>query len=366
MTRLSETAEHWFGLCRKTPVVRTSQTGTGNQLEPAHEGSPDGEAGGAGTMRRGMGVLISGSKTLIRNRQLFWFTFFAGLVMAGHFLTQGALMVAGRNNGGNVLIASPLVTFLLEFPTVFCLVFLLAGLVLSLSSKKDGPISFFRGQGMAVQYLKPLVGWSVVIALTGTILFTLGLNMDLLQPAAWYRPFNIFGELSVVLLTVLHQFPFSWPLNPDVYIPYGTFSRFLEAFRFGLAYAMILFVINIFLFAVTLFVVPQIVLEKKHLKEAVFGSFALMKSIRGEVATSLLGLGIIVSAALVTFFLFQFTGIDHVTGMHISSTRPSDAWIGFGLLYVIVLTGFVFVTATIGGIATLELYKDAKIRESVK
>jgi hypothetical protein len=366
MTWLSETAEHWFGLCRKTPVIRTSQTGTGNQLEPAREGSPDGGAGGAGTMRRGAGILISGSRTLIRNPQLLWFTLLALLVIAGHFLAQGALMIAGRNNGGNILIASPIITFLLEFPTVFCLVFLLAGLVLSLSSKKDGPVSFFHGLGMAKHFLKPLAGWSVVIALTGTILFTLGLNMDLLQPAAWYRPFNIFGELSVVLLTVLHQFPFSWSLNPDTYIPYGTFSRFLEAFRFGLVYSMILSVINILLFAVTLFVVPQLVLEKKHLKEAVFGSFALMKSIRGEVATSLLGLGIIVSAALLTFFLFQFTGIDHVTGMHISSTRPSDAWIGFGLLYVIILTGFVFVAATIGGIATLELYKDAKIREGIK
>jgi hypothetical protein len=316
-------------------------------------------------MRRGIGVLISGSKTLIRNRQLFWFTFFAGLVMAGHFLAQGALMVASRNSGENVLIASPFITFLFEFPTVFCLVFLLAGLVLSISLKKGGRISFLHGQGMAIQYLKPLAGWSVVIALIGTILFTLGLNMDLLQPAAWYHPINIFGELSVVLLNVLHQFPFSWSLNPDTYIPYGTFSRVLDSFRFGLAYSAILSVINILLFAVTLFVVPQLVLEKKRLKEAIFGSFALMKGIREEVAASFLGLGIIVSAALLTFFLFQFTGIDHVTGMHISSTRPSDAWIGFGLLYIIALTGYVFVAATIGGIATLELYKDAKIRGNI-
>jgi hypothetical protein len=366
MTRLSKISNIWLGLCRRAPLVHTTETTIRDQPEPVLDGQPDGGAGGAGTMRRGVGILISGSKTLIRNRQLFWFTVLSGLVLTGHFLAQGALMVAGRNNGGNVLIASPVITFLLEFPTVFCLVFLLAGLVLSLSSKKEGPILFFRGQGMAVQYLKPLAGWSMVIALIGTILFTLGLNMDLLQPAALYRPFNIFGELSVIMLNVLHQFPFSWSLNPDTYIPYGTFSRFLEAFRFGLAYAMILFVINILLFAVTLFVVPQIVLEKKPLKEAVFGSFLLMKNIRNEVAASLLGLGIIVLAALLTFFLFQFTGIDHVTGLHIASTRPSDAWIGFGLLYIIALTGFVFVAATIGGIATLELYKDAKIRGSVK
>jgi hypothetical protein len=365
MTRLS-ISDIWLGLCRRAPVVRTTETAIRDQPEPVLDSQPDGGGGGAGTMRRGVGVLISGSKTLIRNRQLFWFTVLAGLVMAGHFLAQGALMVASRNSGENVLIASPIITFLFEFPTVFFLVFLLAGLVLSISSKKGGRISFLHGQGMAVQYLKPLAGWSVVIALTGTILFTLCLNMDLMYPAAWYRPINIFGGLSVVLLTVLHQFPFSWSLNPDTYIPYGTFSRVLEAFRFGLVYSMILSVINILLFAVTLFVVPQLVLEKKRLKEAVFGSFALMKSIRGEVAASLLGLGIIVSAALLTFFLFQFTGIDQVTGMHISSTRPSDAWIGFGLLYIIALTGVVFVAATIGGIATLELYNDAKIRESTK
>jgi hypothetical protein len=365
MTRLSKISDIWLGLCRRAPLVQTSGTAIRDQPEPVLDGQPDGGAGGAGTMRRGVGVLILGSKTLIRNRQLFWFAILAGLVMAGHFLVQGALMVAGSNNGENVLIASPLITFLVEFPTVFCLVFLLAGLVISLSSKKSGPISFFHGQGLAAHYLKPLAGWSVVIALTGTILFSLGLHMDLLRPA-WYQPFNIFGELWGILLNDLHLFPFSWSLDPNTYIPYGTFSRFLELFKVGLVYSILLSVINILLFAVTLFVVPQLVLEKKPLKEAVFGSFALMKNIQNEVAASLLVLGIIVLVSLFTFFFFQFTGIDHVTGNQIQSTRPSDAWIGFGLLYVIALTIFVFIAATIGGIVTLELYKDAKIRENAK
>lgn len=362
MTRLSKISDIWVGLCRRAPLVHTTDTAICNQPEPDLDGQQDGGGGGAGTMRRGVGILISGSKTLIRNPQLLWFTLLAGLVMAGHFLTQGALMVACRNNGGDPLIASPVIIFLVEFPTVFCLVFLLAGLALSLSSKNVGPVSFFDGLIGAKKFLITLAIWSVVVALAGTLLFL----AYYLLGFARFHPFDMSGDVYIFLLNVLHQFPFSWSLNPDTYIPYGTFSQILGVFRFGLVYAIILSVINILLFAVTLFVVPQLVLEKKRLKDAVFGSFALMKNIRGDVAASLLGLGIIVSAALLTFFLFQFTGIDHITANQISSTRPSDAWIGFGLLYIITLTIFVFIAATIGGIATLELYKDAKIRESTK
>lgn len=357
MYRVSDIIDRWLGLCRKSPAFCTSQSDSDNLTEPSQESFPDRGRGGLRRIQRGLGAARSATKTLIHNPQLLWFTLLAGLVIAGHFLAQGALMVASRNNGGTALIASPVIAFLVEFPTVFCLVFLLAGLILSLSSKKDGPASFVHGLRMAVQHLKPLAGWSLVIALAGTILFTAILNMD--------RSFNILGALWMFLLTVLHQFPFSWCLNPDVYIQYGTFSQFLGEFRIGFGYFVILSIITILLFAVTLFVVPQLVLERKPLKKAISGSVTLMKNIRGEVAASLLGLGIIVSIALLTFFLFQFTGIDQVAGMHIRSTRPSDAWIAFGLLYILALTGFVFVVATVGGIVTLELYKEAKVRESV-
>ena len=53
MPRVSEIAEHWLGLCPKAPVFSSLQTGIGDLPEPTYEGSPDGGAGGWGTIRGG-------------------------------------------------------------------------------------------------------------------------------------------------------------------------------------------------------------------------------------------------------------------------------------------------------------------------
>jgi hypothetical protein len=70
------------------------------------------------------------------------------------------------------------------------------------------------------------------------------------------------------------------------------------------------------------------------------------------------------------FLLFQFSGVDQVWWdagqMYTSYTNPSDAWIAAGLLYVLALSSLVLVVATIGGIASLDLYTSAKIRESAR
>jgi len=109
------------------------------------------------------------------------------------------------------------------------------------------------------------------------------------------------------------------------------------------------------------------VLERKRLKEAVFGSFTLMKNIWGEVAACVLGLGMVLFAVSLTWLLFQFTGISQVSIVagitSISSPRPSDAWIAAGLLYVLALFSFTLIVATVGGIASLDLYTHAKNRE---
>ena len=131
---------------------------------------------------------------------------------------------------------------------------------------------------------------------------------------------------------------------------------------------LILLAITVILFVLTLFVVPLLVLERKSLTEAVSGSFSLMKKIWGEVATCILGLGIVVFAAWLAFLFFRFFVVDIVWGvagpMNASYTHPSEAWIAAGLLYVLVLSGFSFVVATVGGIAALNLYTSAKNRES--
>ena len=172
MIRISEIAEHWFGLCRKPPLVHASQADIVNLPEPAHEGRPDGGAGGSGSISRGIGSALSGMRTLNRNRQLLWFTLLAGLVLAGTTIAQGAL-------GYVTWTMQPsetewvVLTFTIELATLFCLVFLLTGLVLSIPSKKEGHVSFFEGLTGAKKYIKAIIVWSVVLALAGMLLFSI-------------------------------------------------------------------------------------------------------------------------------------------------------------------------------------------------
>ena len=472
MNRVAETAGYWLGLCPKAPLFRASETDMGYQPEPVYVGSPDGGAGGPGTIRRGFGVALSGTKTLIHNPQLLLFTFLVGLVMALLLVAQAGLYVVpewlffedansrlpslfltvaagllvvfclafllaglalrrSSKNGGPVsffqglkrvkkyllpitcgsmvvalagilLIVQPFIargelfvhnprwlllvdlpygglpsllvqTFTIELLTVFCLVFLLAGLMLSLSSKEGGKISFFQGLKRAKKYLTPLTAWSGVMALAGTLIYIAG-RYSFLPP--WLQPFNIISALETPLYGFLfymrYQFPFNIVLSPTLYIPSlpPQFGGDGWLISWALEGTLILSAITVFLFILTLFVVPLLVLERKNLKEAVLESFILMKSIWGEVATCILVLCGAVFVAWLAFLLFRFSVFDLVWGvagpMYASFTYHSDAWIAAGLLYVLALFSLVFVVATVGGIAVLDLYTSAKIRADAR
>jgi hypothetical protein len=45
------------------------------------------------------------------------------------------------------------------------------------------------------------------------------------------------------------------------------------------------------------------------------------------------------------------------------TSHPTDAWIALGFLYYLAVFIVAFVVATVGGIAALNLYRYAKIRE---
>ena len=105
-------------------------------------------------------------------------------------------------------------------------------------------------------------------------------------------------------------------------------------------------------------------LERKSLKEAVLESCTLMKKIWSEVAACVLGLGMVLFTSSLVFLLFRFSGVDNVWWdggqMYTSFTNPSDAWIALGLLYVLALFSLALIVATVGGIATRDLYTFAK------
>ncbi|PKG31705.1 hypothetical protein, partial [Methanoregula sp.] len=133
MTRIAEIAENWLGLCRKPPVVRTVHADFIHLPENAHERLPGGGSGGSGTIRRGIGAAFSGMRILNRNRQLLWFGLLTGLVLAGNAVAEGAFWYINRTLQPDI-IGYYAQDFFLNFATLFCLLLLLAGLVLSLTS----------------------------------------------------------------------------------------------------------------------------------------------------------------------------------------------------------------------------------------
>ncbi|WP_321508453.1 DUF6159 family protein [uncultured Methanoregula sp.] len=340
-------ADQWLGLCRKPPVVHALQSGIGTPPVYAHEGLPDGGAGGS-TIRRGIGSALSGMRTLNRNRQLLWFTLLAGLVLAGNIICQGALWYINWSIGGLV---GPVLEFFIELATLFCFVFLLAGLVLSISSRKEGHASFFEGLTGAKKYTTAIIAWSFVLALAGMLLYRI-----------FFYPGGFFWPLSSYLTIPLLQFPFTLNLNPSTFaeIPgYGGRSLLFWTYPYGFENALTFSAINLLLLLLTAFVVPLIVLEHRTLREAVVGSFSLMKKTWVEVATCALLLGIIVSGVFLTYLLVQ-AAHGMVTPPELLYAIPTGPWIALGILYYLALFSIAFVMATVGGIAALDLYRYAK------
>jgi len=388
MDFVSAIAERWLGLCRKPPAVRTLHADASNPHEAAQDGLPDGGAGGAGTIRRGTGAALSGMKTLIHNPQLFWFPLLTALVLFGLSIIQGVLSTVTSSLEWRAFIDSyieewrfsvdPFITqwwphfyphdarllyslvmtfittIIVEFVMVFFLAFLLAGLVLGLSSRKDRPVSFVHGIAMAGKHIQPITRWSVVVALAGTLLFI-----------ACQYAYLLNINVSQCLFNVLSQSPFNYIFTTNLsnIFPGGQFGFMgLLFFNTGLMDMLILSAVNVFLFVLTLFVIPLLVRERTSLKEAVVKSFTLMRKSWREVAACVIGLGTIVCAASLASLFFPA-----VAGGNIATDYwpPPDGWLAAGFLYVLTLSILVFVVATVGGIATLNLYTFAKDRADI-
>jgi hypothetical protein len=303
-------------------------------------------------------------RTLNRNRQLLWFTLLAGLVLAGNAIGQGALFFIGHTLQPDIIVRYAL-DFLLGFATLFCLVFLLAGLVLGIPSMNGGTSSFFAGLAGAKKYLKALFLWSVVLALGAMLLFRMWSYFPVCQVSScsWL---NFFGPFSF-LTSILGQFPFNLTMDPNIFteVPgYGGRSLLLWIYPLGFMWALLYSAIDLLLFILTPFVVPLIVLEQKTLRDAVVGSFAIMKKIWAAVAACAVFLGVIVSGVFLTYLLVQAAHgyndpwMTWPPGM--VTSHPTGAWIALGLLYYLAVFIVAFVVATVGGIAALDLYRYAK------
>lgn len=384
MAFITDIADRWLGLCRKPPVVRTSQRAIRDPPGSACMGRPGGGGGGAGTIRMGVGAAVSGIKTLVYNPQLLWFPLLNAFVILGLSVIQGMLVTITSSLEWQAIIGpyisqwrffvdpfltswwpgfypimagllyslcmTGILTIVAELVTVFCLVLLLAGLILGISSKEDCPVSFFHGLAMAGTYLRPLAAWSIIMALAGTMLFIAFQYSCALSPAIVLPLSNVLNQ----------QNPFNYVLDPNFpasVLPEEVFTLSFAPMYIGLINTLILSGINTLLFILTLFVIPHIVLAGKSLKVAVVGSFTLMNTTWAEVVACFISLGTIVSAASLASLLFPAISGGNIAVGH---WPPPDGWLAAGVLYVLALSILAFVIVTVGGIAARDLYLAAE------
>jgi hypothetical protein len=343
ITKISENIFEWMGWCPNAPAMRTAPAILVIPSEIVHSSQPDGGSGGSGKIHRGISFALSGTKTLFRNRQLLWFSLMTGLVMAFMFISQYGLHLLGTYPYYAIDFPRWLVlTFVIDLVSVFCLTVLLAGLVLNISSAKGKPVPFFEGLSMVKDYLRSLTNWSVLIALLGT---------------AIYVPLHYSGYLRFTLYPFLDQFPFNFILFPEVYStgPIGGTYAILSA----VTSTVVVSGINIILVILTLFVVPLLVLEHRHLPEAVAGSVSLMKNVWGELLSCFLLLMLIVAAAAMTSRLFR--GVYGIVAPDmLLFWYPGITWIAAAVLFMLTVCGLAVIVSTIAGIAVLNLYKFGK------
>jgi MFS family permease len=345
ITKISENIFEWMGWCPNAPAMRATPTVLMVPPKTIQSAQPSGGAGGSGRFNRGIGVALSGTKTLFRNRQLLWFSLLTGVVMAFMFIAQYVLYLLGPFMYNTIGFPHWLILiFVIELVTVFCLNVLLAGLVMSTSPEEGRTVSFRQGLFRTKQYLSPLADWSVIVAFLGTGLFISTLYFGYIQ-------------IIMALYPLFHQFPFGFILLPEYYHIGPIAGTF--AIQNGLTYTLILSGINLLLVFLTLFVVPLLVLEKKRLPEAIAGSAALMKKVWGEAIVCFLILGVMLFAVSLTSFLFGIIYGFVAPEMQLF-WYPGDAWIASAVLFMLIVFGLAVVVSTIAGIAVGNLYMFGK------
>ncbi|MCX6690256.1 MAG: hypothetical protein NTZ39_11310, partial [Methanoregula sp.] len=268
-TQVAEIIHKWMGWCPNAPHMHTASTELSTPQVTAQLLEPDGGVARAGRIAQGTRLAVGGMRILFRNKQLLWYSLLTGCAILFMFVAYRSLLVYGSYP--YPAIAYPVwlaLVFGIQLVTIFCLYFLLAGIIMSVSPGLNGkPVILRAGVSGARSYLRSLAGWSVILALVGTVLYGIILQYY------WY-PITALSEL-------IYQFPFYFILRPEILGtgPIGGDSHVLSAVTFTL-FTMI---VNFVFFLLTLFVVPLIVFEKKRLFLAVSETVSLTKKIWGEI-----------------------------------------------------------------------------------
>lgn len=341
MTPVSETAEHWLGLCRKPPTFRTAPALLTAQQEIMLADRPD--SSGSGRIRMGVSIAAASLKTIIRNRDLLVFALLSGLAMFFFIVAKvwdvqqfdetlpGLITIPF----GNSLIVFDPWLFLVELICLSCFAILLASLVLQRNRNEvKKTVTFSEGFAGARTHIGPLAVLSLAMALIATIAF--GIISET----------GFFGDIVMSI-----QMAIIW--IPDAYIPYGDVMAFF--------YSFILLDINTVLFLFALCLVPGIVLKKTGPVPAPAGLVSLIRRTWREMLGCILVYGTIVlivaAAALVIGQLPQllYQGYSyHATVL----THPLMIVVYYGFILacsIIMAAGF-----TAAGVAIADLYHVGK------
>jgi hypothetical protein len=281
MTRVSETAEYWFGLCRKPLAFHTAPALMVFDPETVHPAQPRGRgsAGSSGRVRHGIGIATGSIRTLFGEKRLLWFSLLAGLVIFFLFVAEGWSVTHTDSIplfsgiwipfGSSGLSVFNMHLFLIEVFCLSCFTGLLAALVLY---RNAGPAK------MQVTIRKALAGvgthagsfaaLSVMMAFVATVVFEL-ISLS-----------RFIGKVIFSIDMALFNMPYAY------YVPNGISAMYYFSFR--------IMAINIVLFLLALYVVPGIVLERKGLLMALAGSVTLMMKTWRELLGCILVLGAII------------------------------------------------------------------------
>jgi hypothetical protein len=366
MNLVSELAEHWLGLCPKSPMMRTTATVLMSQSDVVQVPAPEGSApiGRPGRVRDGISIAVASLKAQIRDRQLLGFTFLAGLLML--FLVFAE---AWNNTNVDPAPSFPGIVRIGDMPIYVNLQDLWVDIPL-------GNSSFFFDIGLFLIEMVCLSGF--ILVLTGLTLYrngnhgrtpvtvrawlsvvrsslgslaALSLGMALLAILAYdfISHSQFFGGIIHAITMALFWLPYSY------YQPQGTFALLYASAYF---FALEIMLINLLLFLAILYLVPVIVLEKKGLTPAFAGSLKLLKRTWRELAGCLIVFG---SIALAVFAVGLLIGqspvlINNDFDFFISRSRGYLPMMvvcyGFIVaLWVIMAAGF-----TTAGVALSDLY----------
>jgi hypothetical protein len=337
--------ERYLGWCPNAPALRTAPAILSTPMDSVHPLEPDGRTRGSGRIDRGI-ILAAGSiKILNRNKQLLWFSFLTGLVMLFMFTAEYSLHVFGMYPYPPIEYSLWLaLTFTIQMISILCINFLLAGLILSVSSGFSGrPVTLREGMTNTRNHIRSLFGWSFVMALVGTALFVLMIRN--------------FGDFNFTLIRILDQFPFNFILLPEIY-SYGPIGGGFHIAS-SLTATFYAVTINVIFFILTLFVVPLLVLENIRMNTAIGESISLMKKSWGEIITCLLIFGLILLVISLASVLFRITyGV--VSPDNLLSWYPGQGWIAGAALFMLVWYILAVIISTVGGISLFCLYTFAK------